>query len=123
MTERHSRVAIVVDDDPLVLEVLSGMLQHLKWLVTTACNAEDVLASDILPAPNILVTDVNLGKGLDGFALSTKARHRWPDIGVVVISGRPPSPQQLNTLRSQDIFLFKPVTLSALTAAIARVCD
>ena len=117
----HSRSAIVVDDDPLVLEILSGMLEHLEWLVTTASNAEAVLASDILPAPGLLVTDVNLGAGMDGFAFSIMARHRWPKIGIVVISGRPPRPQQLEALCAQGIFLFKPVTLSALSAAIAHV--
>jgi DNA-binding NtrC family response regulator len=122
MSKHHSRTAIVVDDDPIVLEVLRGMLEHFEWLVMTASGAEDALESNSLPAPALLVTDVDLGAGMDGFAFCVVARHRWPDIGVVVISGRPPLPKQLKALGSQEFFP-KPVTMSALEAAIAHVCN
>ena len=121
--KQHSRIAVVVDDDPIVLEILSGMLEDFEWRVTSASSAEEALASDALPAAAVLVTDVNLGAGMDGFELYTIARHRWPDIGIVVISGQPPHPHQLRGLASRDIFVSKPLTMAALNAAIAYVCD
>jgi CheY-like chemotaxis protein len=99
------------------------MLECFEWLVTTVSSAEAALALfDTIPAPAVFVTDVNLGPGINGFEFRIVARNRWPEIGIVVISGRPPCPKQLEALGSQDVFLSKPVTLSALEAALARVC-
>lgn len=116
----RSRGAVVVDDDPNVLAILSEILEHLGWMVTTASSAEEVLAlPECFPAPQIVITDVNLGTGLDGFEFCLVARRRWPDVKFVVISGRPAHSEQLDTLSSRDVFLPKPVHMSALEAAIA----
>jgi diguanylate cyclase (GGDEF)-like protein len=116
----HSQSAMVVDDDPTVLAALSETLKHLGWLVTTAPSAEEALALPAsFPAPQIVITDVNLGTGMDGFEFCPLARRRWPDVKIVVISGRPPHSEQLDTLSLHDVFLLKPVHMSALEAAIA----
>jgi len=116
----RSRSAVVVDDDPSVLATLSGTLEYLGWMVTTASSAEEVLAlPESFPAPQIVITDVNLGTGMDGFEFCPVARRRWPDVTIVVISGCPPHSEQLDTLSLQDVFLLKPVHMSALEAAIA----
>jgi CheY-like chemotaxis protein len=117
----RSRIAVIVDDDPSVLATLSETLEHLGWVVTTAFSAEEVLALPAsFPAPQIVITDVNLGAGMDGFEFCPVARRRWPDVGIVVISGRPPCREQLDTLSSHDVFLLKPVHMLALEAAIAH---
>ncbi len=116
--------AVIVDDDPGVLETLSDTLEHLGWVVTTASSAEEALALPAsFSAPRILITDVNLGAGMDGFEFCPLARRRWPDIGIVIISGRPPRREQLDTLSLRDVFLLKPVPISALAAAIASLDD
>jgi DNA-binding response OmpR family regulator len=56
---------------------------------------------------------------MDGFEFCTVARRRWPDVKIVVISGRQPHSEQLDTLSLHDVFLLKPVDMSALEAAIA----
>jgi EAL domain-containing protein (putative c-di-GMP-specific phosphodiesterase class I)/ActR/RegA family two-component response regulator len=116
----RSQSAVVVDDDPLFLAMLSETLEHLGWMVTTASSAEEVLAlPESFPAPQIVITDVNLGTGMDGFEFCPVARRRWPDVKIVVISGRQPNSEQLDTLSLHDVFLPKPVDMSALEAAIA----
>jgi diguanylate cyclase (GGDEF)-like protein len=116
----RSQSAVVVDDDPLFLAMLSETLEHLGWMVTTASSAEEVLAlPESFPAPRIVITDVNLGTGMDGFEFCPVARRRWPDVKIVVISGRQPHSEQLDTLSLHDVFLLKPVDVSALEAAIA----
>jgi CheY-like chemotaxis protein len=117
----RSQSAVVVDDDPISLATLSEILEHLGWIVTTASSAEEVLAlPESFPAPQIVITDVNLGTGMDGFEFCPVARRRWPDVKIVVISGRPPHSEQLDTLSLHDVFLLKPVHMSALEAAIAN---
>jgi diguanylate cyclase (GGDEF)-like protein len=116
----HSQSAVVVEDDPISLATLSETLERLGWMVTTACSAEEVLAlPESFPAPQVVITDVNLGTGMDGFEFCPVARRRWPDVKIVVISARPPHSEQLDTLRLHDVFLLKPVHMSALEAAIA----
>ena len=116
----RSQSAVVVEDDPISLATLSETLEHLGWTVTTASSAEEVLAlPESFPAPQIVITDVNLGTGMDGFEFCPVARRRWPDVNIVVISGRPPHSKQLDTLSLHDVFLLKPVHMSALEAAIA----
>ena len=116
----RSRSVVVVDDDPSVLATLSDILEHLGWIVTTASSAEEALAlPKSFPAPQIVITDVNLGAGMDGFKFCPVARCRWPDVEIVVISGRPPRSEQLDTLSLHDVFLLKPVRMSTLEAAIA----
>ena len=119
-----TRLALVVDDDKLVRETLSDMLELLGWSVTAAATAEEALA---IPAmgqpPAVMITDVNLGADMDGFELCTAARTRWPQVGIVVISGRPPSRLQIDGLGHREVFLLKPVTLSVLEVAVNRVIN
>ena len=122
-TEDSSRTAILVEDDPLVRTVLSDTLGQLGWAVVEVSNAEAALALPKSLVPEILITDVNLGAGLNGFELWSLARYRWPSIGIVVISGRPPSSRQIESLGLNEIFLQKPVRLPVLEAAIARVSE
>lgn len=115
---------MVIDDDPMVRTVLGSMLEYFEWLVTTVANAEEAFALlDRSPAPAVLITDVDLGLGMNGFHFCTIARQRWPETGIVVISGRPPCAKQLETLGAREIFLPKPVTLSVLETALASVCN
>ena len=39
------------------------------------------------PDGRLLITDVNLGGGMDGVALAEEAQRRWPGICVVVMTG------------------------------------
>jgi len=122
--DAKTRFALVVDDDKLVRETLSDMLDLLGWSVTAAATAEAVLATPGMgQPPAVMITDVNLGAGMDGFELCAAARRRWPKVGIVVISGRQPSRLQIDGLGHREVFLLKPVTLSVLEVAINRVID
>jgi CheY-like chemotaxis protein len=124
MSMCRARTVVLVEDDPIIRDVLGGMLECFEWLVTTVASAEDALSLlDTAAAPAVLITDVNLGLGMNGFEFCAIAQRRWPEVGIVVISGRPACANQLDTLRPQDIFLSKPITLSALEAALARICN
>lgn len=117
-----TRNAILIDDDSLVREVLGGALEILGWDVTSVASAEAALAlAAEFPAPRLIVTDVNLGAGMSGFELLPHARRRWPDAGIIVISGRPVEPNALAGLGKHEIFLTKPASIATLGGAISRV--
>ena len=85
---------LLVEDESLVREMLAECLADAGLRVAEAPNAEAALeavgaAGEAGLPPRVLVTDVDLGRGMDGLALAAEARRRWPDLGVVVMTGRP----------------------------------
>ncbi len=121
-TATDTRNAILIDDDPLVREVIGEALEVLGWDVTPFANAEAALAmSDVLPTPRLIVTDVNLGAGMSGFELLPHARQRWSGAGIIVISGRPVEQTDLGLLCEHEVFLTKPASIAVLGDAITKV--
>lgn len=55
-----ARLVLVVDDDPLVLDVAARMLEDLGCDVVTAADAEEALETLADQRVEILITDVNM---------------------------------------------------------------
>lgn len=88
MSPPHPRV-LVVDDEPLLRLVNVDMLSDAGFEVLEACDADEALrllaeTSDI----RVVFTDVDMPGLIDGFALAARIQVLWPEIGVVVTSGR-----------------------------------
>ncbi len=82
------RVILIVDDEPLILELTADMADELGCVVLTAHNAHEALAklaSD--PSISLLLTDVHM-PGMTGYELADIVRKRWPDLQVVMMSGQ-----------------------------------
>jgi CheY-like chemotaxis protein len=75
---------------------------------------------DASGSPTVLVTDVNLGVAMDGFALAAAARQRWPAIRIIIMSGHP---ENLNghLLHPLDRFLPKPFRGAELLRVIQEL--
>jgi two-component system cell cycle response regulator CpdR len=83
-----ARKVLVVDDEPLVLDVVATMLADLGCDVETATRPEDALQRiGKQPDIDILVADVNM-PGLDGRKLAFRAKQMQPDLQVLLLSGR-----------------------------------
>ena len=83
-----SRVALVVDDDPAVLELLAEMLEELGCEVITqqdAAEALTVLRKD--RRIEILLTDINM-PGIVGYELAEQAKRLRPGVKRILVSGR-----------------------------------
>lgn len=83
-----SRVVLVVDDEPLVLDVTAQMLEDLGCNVVTAGSGGEALEmlSDNRPI-EILITDLNM-RGIDGYELAERAARLRPDLRILLMSGR-----------------------------------
>lgn len=111
---------LVVDDEPLILELMSEALQdagHEVIGVGSGFEALDVLASPPRPL-SALVTDFHMPGLVDGEELAAQARRAFPTIPVVIVSGRH------DVLRGSwrdelgYALLSKPFALSAMVAAV-----
>jgi two-component system cell cycle response regulator CpdR len=69
-----SRIVLVVDDEPVVLDTTTIMLEDLGCEVITATNAFEAmakLAAD--PRIEVLIADIHM-PGMDGYELAEKAQ-------------------------------------------------
>ena len=115
---------LLVDDEALIRETLAEDLADAGLDVAEAPNAEAALGAADAAAhggtgepPRVLITDVNLGGGMDGLALAAEARRRWPGVGVVVMTGKPAN---LHGRRPDphEVCLLKPFGPPRLAAAV-----
>jgi len=79
------RKVLVVDDEPMVLEVAAGMLEDLGCQVLTANSGNEALGR--LDGVSIMIADISM-PGLDGYELAERARRMRPRLQVVLMSGR-----------------------------------
>ena len=106
---------LVVDDDEVMRELLSALLELQGYEVAVAASGEDGVA--LLRSPNppeMILTDLQM-PGLEGEALTAALRAAAaPGAILIGMSGSRPSPA---TLRSVDGFLAKPFATEQLLAA------
>jgi CheY-like chemotaxis protein len=80
-----SRRALVVDDEPDELALLTTHLRRLGLDVTQARSAEDALADDTHLDVDVAFVDLRL-PGMGGWELVDELRTRRPGLPVVVVS-------------------------------------
>jgi DNA-binding NtrC family response regulator len=111
-------LALVVDDDPAVLEIACRYLADAGFECVSATSSTDALA--LLEAgriPQIMVIDVRL-PDIPGPELAVRIHLRYPRIPVLFVSAWPANeagPTQLEVLRWE--FLQKPFTGDTLSRA------
>jgi DNA-binding response OmpR family regulator len=108
---------LLVEDDELIRDILGEALHEAGLDTVRSSTAEQALALMGGDGPRVMVTDINLGAGMDGLALGRAARKRFPELPIVYISGRY---AEVNGLQNGERFLPKPFPASALLRAIAE---
>jgi CheY-like chemotaxis protein len=80
---------LVVEDEPLVGDVVCEALEEQGFAVHVVDNARAALACLSSDSPvDVLFTDLNLKGTMDGDVLAQRARELRPDLPVVYTSGR-----------------------------------
>ena len=113
------RKVLVVEDDPLQRLALADLIIIEGLEVIECANAESAaLALDQFALEiDLLITDVNLGAGMNGTDLSRLARQKLPNLSIVVVSGEGAPP-----LAPEMIFLSKPIALWELRNVVRETC-
>ena len=77
---------LLVDDDPATRILLTRILRQPDYLFTEADDG--IQALDLLEKScfDLIITDLRM-PDLDGIAFAVRARARWPDIPIVLMSG------------------------------------
>ncbi len=110
---------LVVEDDPLVREMIIDILLEAGFATDEAGCADEALRG-LAQQPEIaaVVTDIDMPGALDGIELSWRIDERWPQIGVIVISG---GCGTAAPLPRGALFLAKPFTASRLLHSLAEL--
>ncbi|MDK8187938.1 MULTISPECIES: response regulator [Sphingomonas] len=90
MTVSTDPYALIVDDDPIILMDLDGILSDAGFRCVEADHGDAALA--MLPgyadSITLLFSDVEMPGGTDGFALARHVASTYPWIEIVIASGR-----------------------------------
>jgi DNA-binding NtrC family response regulator len=112
---------LVVDDEAFVRLVVTEGLAEEGLAVVEASSAERALAAaETAGAPEVVVTDVDLGHGMNGLALAEEVHRRWPDAGIVIMTGNPAG-VQAHAFSEQERFLTKPFDNARLVSTVREL--
>ncbi|MGU3361300.1 response regulator [Methylobacterium sp. M6A4_1b] len=106
----------MVEDESLLLEVITADLEDAGFVVFQAATAE--IAINILKAEasvDILFTDIRLPGLMDGWQLAEAARTLRPDLPVIYATGFSQTPPRLI---EGSVFFTKPYRATTLIKAI-----
>ncbi|ATE66956.1 ATP-binding protein [Rhizorhabdus dicambivorans] len=110
---------LVVDDEPIVREVVAEMLADLGCKVLTAENGEKALTLLEGDMPDAMVLDFAM-PGMNGAEVARAALARRPDIRIVFATGFAQSDAIDAVLGDNAIVLRKPFSPSALVQALQK---
>lgn len=118
--ERKPTSVLVVEDEALLLLVISEDLRDAGYVVFEASNADQAIRQlEAHPDISILFTDVDMPGSMDGLRLSAAVRNRWPPIKIIVTSGK--RVPEDRALPDGSVFMPKPYTPSTVTSAIEQL--
>src|SRR5687768_14946350 len=84
-----SLLILVVEDEPVILEMLEDALVESGFAVAKASSGQQAIASFEVAEADYrgLITDVNLGPGKSGWDVARRARGIHPTLPVVYMTG------------------------------------
>lgn len=110
--EPSTLAILLVDDDPLLLRAMARLLKD-RYVVRTANSAEQAQEIIGLARVNVVVSDYDMGHGLDGGQFLAWVETTHPVIRRVLCTGNLKAQTD-----SAHVVLAKPATFDDLTSAI-----
>ena len=113
---------LLVDDDPLLIDIGRRVLEKLGHAVVTATSAQRALDILSLHAAQVsmIVTDLTM-PGMSGLELIEIVTARYPAIPIVAVSGYSVNPDARLEIDARNMpFVSKPFTSAQLAAAMQR---
>ena len=122
MAARDPKMVLVVEDEPLVRMVAAETLAEAGYLILEAGTGDEALQIITSGAPlSAVVTDIEMPGAVDGLELAKVIEKRWPQIAVIIVSGRRlPPPHELPL---KAVFLPKPYSPERLVALLEWLCE
>jgi DNA-binding response OmpR family regulator len=101
---------LLVEDEPLIREVIAEGLEDARFDVIQAATGDEAISviRETHETITALVTDFHMPGEADGADVAFCIRRRWPDMPVVIATGRPDVLKQNWQVEHGYRFLKKP---------------
>jgi CheY-like chemotaxis protein len=109
--EKLPPVALVVDDEPIIVETVAAILNCNGLAAMTALDGCEALETALAIPPEILITDLAMPR-MNGLDLALEVRRSIPDCEVILSSGHASSLDLAERIAELDFdfaVLIKPV--------------
>lgn len=113
---------LLVEDEPLIRLFVAELLEDSGFKVVEAANATEALV--LLEAGldvDVLLTDVDMPNGCNGFELAHRVHGSWPDAEILIMSGRHWPAE--GDLPQGAAFLAKPCPNEAIVSHVQSACQ
>src|ERR1700686_1719416 len=110
---------LVVEDDPDVGDAVRRGLQETGILAEWTADGEEAALAAAQSHFDVIVLDVMLGRGMDGFELCRLLRERAVPSAILMLTARDAVPDRVRGLEAgADDYLVKPFSFSELLARL-----
>jgi len=114
---------LIVDDEPALRQVLVQLMRRDGFTCLEAGDGEEALVALERHDVSLVLSDLRMPK-LDGLALLTQIRRRWPDTAVVVITAVADVEVAVRALAAGAMdYLTKPFHLEEIRARVAQALE
>lgn len=114
---------LVVDDEPIIRKGLVRLLEGQGLEVRSAANGDEALSLLNDEPADIIVSDIEM-PGMDGVTLLTEVRRRWPETGVVMVTGQTDVRTAVSCLEQGALdYITKPFQIEEARARIAQAIE
>ena len=115
MIESSRASVLVVEDEPLILDIVADELSDAGFHVLQATTGEEAVAIlEGTQAVDLLLTDIRLPGALDGWCVAERARQRFSALPVIYVTGYSGEPVRQVP---DSVLIMKPYRPSAVVKA------
>ncbi|HEY5056985.1 MAG TPA: response regulator [Acidobacteriaceae bacterium] len=121
--ENRRPLVLVVDDERVIADTLSVILSKNGFEVITAYTGEQALSMALETKPDLLLSDVMMGPGIDGTELAVEIVRTYPGCKVLLFSGHSATRELLGKAREAGhdfTLLAKPLHPADLLARLSE---
>jgi len=116
----HPGDILVVDDNPLIVDVLLDLLSSAGYAARGAYDGQEALEAILAHPPALVLLDLQMPRMSGAELIEVLAQTGFADLPIIVITATPIETLQL-TRASNVAYMEKSFTLDALLAGIAGV--
>ncbi len=125
MVEQNGHpVILIVDDEPLIMDVLQAALEEAGFSSVKASDATEAFALLETHGSSVVgvVTDINLGSPRDGWDVARRAREHNGAVAVVYCSGGSPHDWPIEGV-PKSVMLTKPFATAQVVVALSNLIN
>jgi two-component system OmpR family response regulator len=118
MAEETARI-LVVDDEPSIAELVSMALRYAGLETRVAASGRGALDAAREQPPDVVVLDVMLGDGIDGFQVAERMRGSGIEAPIIFLTARDTTEDKVRGLSlGGDDYVTKPFSVEELVARV-----